>query len=176
MVLNPNSGVLTRLPTFSPKHPKDQAIRRVLKLAAREGIQARDLAKYLAEPPAEQILPLTIFRNRRLSPLETTVKYLKETGMKNREISTHLSRSDQTVWYTYRNANRKHPSLLTVEEGPGIPLQELQREDLSFLETLVVWLQKQGLRYRDIANILGRNERTIWTLAMRARRKTGGAP
>jgi hypothetical protein len=50
-------------------------------------------------------LPLKLFQDREVSPLEVVVHYLKdELGFKNHEIAKMLHRDQRTIWATY---NRK---------------------------------------------------------------------
>lgn len=50
-------------------------------------------------------LPLKLFQNREVSPLEVVINYLKDDlGFKNHEIAVMLHRDQRTIWATY---NRK---------------------------------------------------------------------
>lgn len=51
----------------------------------------------------------------------------------------------------------------------AIPIDILQDRDLSALEAIVVYLKEQhGLTYSQIASMLKRDDRTIWTTYKRA--------
>ncbi len=53
-----------------------------------------------------------------------------------------------------------------------IPSYILKDRTLKVLESIVEYLKDQrGLTYREIGTLLNRNERTIWTVYQRARRK-----
>ena len=55
-------------------------------------------------------IPISVFNNDKLSPLETICKYLKENTHKSySEIATLLNRNDRTIWTTYNNAKKKLP-------------------------------------------------------------------
>ena len=61
------------------------------------------------------------------------------------------------------------------KKGPEIPLQILGNEKLSILESVVIYLNKQGLRNKEIAELIGKDSRMIATTMSRARKKGGGA-
>ena len=53
-----------------------------------------------------------------------------------------------------------------------IPLQRLQERDLSIMESLVLYLKdEKKLTYHEIAELLNRDDRTIWTVHNRASKK-----
>ncbi|MFH0874693.1 MAG: hypothetical protein V1859_02060 [archaeon] len=55
------------------------------------------------------IIPLSIFKERKTSVLESIVSYLRETnGLGFNEIANALKKDYQTIWTTYRNARAKN--------------------------------------------------------------------
>lgn len=116
------------------------------------------------------LIPCTIF-SRKLSPLETVAKYLSENqGLRYTEIGELLGRNEKSVWQAHKNANKKVSGILKVKETQcNVPVSELDT-GLSLLEGIVVWLKKTH-SFREIAEILHRDERTIWTVYARARKK-----
>jgi hypothetical protein len=53
-------------------------------------------------------IPSSILRDRSLAPLESIIKYLKETvGLSFHEIAVLLNRDDRTIWTCYRRVRRK---------------------------------------------------------------------
>ena len=53
-----------------------------------------------------------------------------------------------------------------------IPVSIFSKEKLSPFETIVTYLkEKQGLNYHEIGSLLNRDERNIWTVYSRARKK-----
>jgi hypothetical protein len=61
---------------------------------------------------------------------------------------------------------------IVADSGYQIPLGIFSDRKLSTTENLVVYLKEHhGLKYRDIARILQRDERTIWTVYNRAKKK-----
>ena len=64
------------------------------------------------------------------------------------------------------------------ERYVNIPTFIFKDRTLAALESLVVYLKDtQGLTYAQIAKLLNRDDRTIWTTYARAKKKlNGGAP
>jgi len=118
------------------------------------------------------MIPCTIF-NKKLSPLETDVKYLKENlDLTYAKIGDLLGRNRKTIWQAHKNATKKHPKIFKPEETEfNIPIDILKGE-LSVLEATVSYLKEQySLSYHKIGELLQRNERTIWTVYSRALKK-----
>ena len=54
----------------------------------------------------------------------------------------------------------------------SIPTAIFQDRDLSVLEAMAEYLrEKKGMRYSEIAKLLNRDDRTIWTAYQRAKAK-----
>jgi hypothetical protein len=54
------------------------------------------------------VVPIYIFKDRRVGPLEALVYYQKENlGLSFRQISKALNRSYCSIWLSYRNAQKK---------------------------------------------------------------------
>lgn len=123
--------------------------------------------------PAEQQVPLEIFRDRRLGVLESLVRYLTLDGLSNKEISGLTNRDERTIWATCHKAKAKAPDILSLPEKTAIqvPVSIFTDRRLGALEALVEFLRSKDMRYRDIARLLERDERTIWTAASRAGKK-----
>lgn len=120
------------------------------------------------------LIPLGIF-SPDLSALETLVKYLRENEQfTNSAVARMLARTPASVWITYRNACRKHPEKLQpAMSRTAIPTSEIAGSGLSVLESIAHYLLQQGMTYAEIGRALGRDERTIWTVCSRARKKLG---
>ena len=57
----------------------------------------------------------------------------------------------------------------------SFPSSALKNRDISILEAVVVYLKdKKGFTYHEIALLLNRDDRTIWTCYNRALKKRGG--
>lgn len=120
------------------------------------------------------LIPVSIFSNNRLSALEVIVKYLRENErLRNNETAKILGRTPASAWITYRNACRKLVKRLAVGKTDiFIPTSVLASGKLSALESISFHLkQTYGFSYRRIGRLLNRDERTIWTVCSRARKK-----
>lgn len=122
------------------------------------------------------LIPLSIF-SLKLSSLQTIVKYLRENeGLTNTQTAQILGRSPASVWITYRNACSREPGKLDVSLARiSIPTSAIADTRLSVLECIAEYLREQGMAYAEIGRALGRDERTIWTVCSRARKKMGVA-
>jgi len=119
-------------------------------------------------------LPISIFNNDELSCLESIVKYLKEDfGLKYHEIALLLNRDDRTIWTTYNIALKKRKARLQViDSNISIPVSNFTNRKFSVLESIVSYLkEKFNLRFSQIAELLNRDERNIWTVYNRYKKK-----
>ena len=124
--------------------------------------------------PSKDLLPVSIFDNEELSCLETIVKYLKEElNLRFHEIALLLNRNDRTIWATYNVACKKRKEKLAVKGSKFfIPASILQDRKLSVLEAIISYLKGNfNLRYSEIAVLLNRDERNIWTVYNRYKKK-----
>ena len=124
--------------------------------------------------PRKDLLPISIFSNDELSCLETIVKYLKEEfNLRFHEIALLLNRNDRTIWSTYNIACKKRKERLLVKDSKFfIPVSILQNRKFSVLEAIVSYLKDNfNLRYSEIAVLLNRDERNMWTVYNRAKKK-----
>lgn len=131
-----------------------------------------------AQQHAQTLLPINIFNTEALSSLEAIVKYLKEVKkLTFHEIAVVLKRDDRTIWTTYAKSRKKmlaHFHLLPSKYV--VPAALFAERKLSVLETLAHYLRETlKLSLHDIATLLNRDDRTIWTVCSRARKKLGGA-
>jgi len=115
-------------------------------------------------------IPLSIFRDNKLGPAEVLCKYLKENeGMKFSEIAETIGRDQRTVWNNYNNALKKKKGRLVVTEGMVIPVNVFN-SGLSILEAIVYYLRKD-MGNLEIAELIGKDNRNVWTLYSRAKKK-----
>ena len=122
---------------------------------------------------SELWIPISIFNNK-LTVLESVVKYLKEDkNISLHEISRVINRDERNIWHTYASVKKKYPEKLILENVKfWIPVSIFSDSKLSALETLVSHLkEKLNFSYHEIAVLLSRNDRTIWTVYSRARKK-----
>ncbi len=144
---------------------------------AKQGVSFDELLKLAAKKEQEKLeqVPITIFHNDKLSALEAIVKYLKENiKLPNRKIAQILNRDSRTIWSTYSNAAKKLPETFSLaEEGLHIPLSLFRERKLSVLETIVMHLKDEySMTYHQIAALIRRDDRTVWTVAQRAKEKS----
>ncbi len=53
-------------------------------------------------------IPISIFKDTRLTPFESIVKYLKETeNLTYAEIGRQLARDERNIWTVYQRAKKK---------------------------------------------------------------------
>ncbi len=120
------------------------------------------------------ILPASIFDNTILSSLELIVKYLHENlGLKFSKIAKLIGRNNVALANSYRIAVQKHPSKLVVKPSVFVvPCSILKNRKLSVLENISYYLKNNyKLTYHDVAVLLRKNDRTIWTVYQRALKK-----
>ena len=119
-------------------------------------------------------LPVSIFSSSPLSALEVIVKYLKEeVGLSYREIGILINRNERTVWSVYRNSKKKMSKRFFVSYSRFyIPIAILRDRSLGVLEAITEYMKDElQLRYCRIASLLNRDDRTIWTVYKRAKKK-----
>ncbi|MBW2990753.1 hypothetical protein KY348_03545 [Candidatus Woesearchaeota archaeon] len=120
----------------------------------------------------EIYLPSTIFQNK-LTPLQTIVKYLKENLNKsNKQIALLLNRDPRATWLTYKSIEKKK-AFLFEETEVQIPVSIFKDRRISTLEALAQFLRNLGMKYSEIARLLNKDPRTIWTVCSRAKKKLG---
>jgi len=132
------------------------------------------VSKYKEIQAEEQdVVPVVVF-NKKLSPLETVVKFLKENKrMSLTKISEKLKRSAKTVWQAYSNSKKKLLSEFEEDYSKHkVPIKKLGNRRYSILEIIVSYLKEHyGLNYNQIAGLLKRDQRTVWTVYNRAKKK-----
>lgn len=137
-------------------------------------LSKKELIDILISEKQEKV-PITIFLNE-LAPLESIVRYLKDgRGMSIQKISEKLKRSNKTIWATYNNAkkNAKNKRFFSGESQYNIPISFFAKKT-SILETAAYYLKENhSLTLHQVAALLQRDDRTIWTLYHRALKKNG---
>lgn len=124
----------------------------------------------------ELSFPAAILRTRELSSLEAIVKYLRENrSLGYKDIAILLNRNFKTLAVTYKVARSKK-----AEKFPETIEDDLHRigysaftARLSVLEAICVYLRSLGRSYAEISRLINREQRTIWTVCNRAKRKLG---
>ncbi len=151
---------------------KIELVLRLIEELKKENI---DLNGILASLKKEEIeIPVSVFDNKKLSALETIVKYMKENlEFKFSKISKLLNRDSKTIWVTYSNSREKmRESLKIMPSKKQIPVSVFRNRVFSVLENLVKYLKENyDLTYHEIAELLNRDDRTVWTVYHRAEKK-----
>ena len=110
-------------------------------------------------------VPVEIFANRKLAPLECLVKWLKENKKQRlAQIAKLLNRNQRTIWATYDSAKKKLSAKFIIKQQLTVPVEIFANRKLGVLEALVKEL-RNSYSYAEIASSLKRNQRTIWSAA-----------
>jgi DNA-directed RNA polymerase specialized sigma24 family protein len=117
-------------------------------------------------------IPVTIF-SKELGGLESIVKYMKENlNMNYNEIGKELKRDERTIWTAYKKAKEKQKEILKLKKtNILIPVSIFENEKLTILESIVFYLRKKEMKFSEIAKLLNRDQRNIWTIYSRADKK-----
>jgi len=123
----------------------------------------------------EIAIPVGIFANDVLGSLEAVVKYLREDlKLKFSKIAKLLNRSNKTIWATCRNASKKMKSPFgAVSKDTMIPASVFSDRKFSTLECLVGFIKELGYSNHETALMLHLDDRTIWTIYDRVKKKKG---
>jgi len=123
-----------------------------------------------------EMIPVSIFDNDKLSSLEAIIKYLKENlYFGSGKIAKILNRNISTISSTYGKAKSKLSSEFAIGDSKYfIPVEEISSRRFSVLESIVKFLkEKYSLSNNQIAKLLNRDSKTIWTVYARAKKKEG---
>ena len=151
---------------------KDKSFQ-ILKLALEElkekyGVGSNEIFSSIEKPvPKENLIPISIFEVKELSALEAICKYLKEELELNySKIALLLNRDSRTIWTTYNNACKKRKERLHIKGSKFfVPVSIFKNRRFSVLEVIVSYLKQNfDLRYSEIAPLLNRDERNVWTI------------
>lgn len=177
-------GFNTREGVFSNQtHPKQnhivqdqkftQLVQLVKEFEDKYNISDKDLMGIISEPSIQ--IPVSIYSCPELSALESSVKYLKENlGLKYSVIGKLLNRDERTIWTTYSNAQKKFSKKLDDSSLEKLPIQVISTREYSILESITGYLKdERELKYSEIARILARDQRTVWTCYNRLQKKRG---
>jgi len=123
-------------------------------------------------------IPAGLFNNK-LSPLENVILFLTlEHRLSQTEIANLLNRDHTTIWTTFNKAMKKIPKsrfrefISKLKRDVIIPINLLSNRKLSILESVSTYLKENyKMSNHDISIMLGKNDRTIWTVIDRAKKK-----
>jgi len=121
----------------------------------------------------EILIPTAILTNRSISSFEAIVIYLKEEfRLKYSEIANLTGRDQRNIWTIYNRAIRKIKPVRHRVENTFFPLSTLKETTTSPLEAIIEYLKlEQDLTISQIARLLLRSPKTIWTVYQRVRKK-----
>lgn len=164
----------------SPDIRDDNSLK-ILKLALEElkekyNVSSDEILSLIEKKPVskEILIPVAILGTKGLSALEVICKYLKEELEFNyAKIALLLNRNNRTIWTTYNNAVKKKKEKIPVKESRFfVPVSVFKDRKFSVLEVIVSYLKDNfNLRYSEIAVLLARDERNIWTVYNRSKKK-----
>jgi hypothetical protein len=145
-------------------------------LAKKYDISKEDILALAANKKnLNESIPVSIIRTLELSSLEAIVKFLRENRNKSYKIiGTLLNRNHKTLAVTYAVAIRKKPELFSKEredDSNRIPFTAFNN-DLSILESICTYLKSIDYSYADIARMINKDQRTVWTVCHRAKIKS----
>lgn len=114
----------------------------------------------------EPTIPLAILKYG--SGLEIISTYLKQQNLKYSEIAKILNRDQRTIW---TSINKKKTTIPPIKKSHHIPTKIFQNRELSILEAICEYLQKQNYSVKEIAHTIKRNQQTIHTILRRIKNK-----
>lgn len=121
------------------------------------------------------LIPIGVFSSGKLSALEAMVKFLKEERhLRFTKIGILLNRNVKTIWATYSSVLKKMPEPFpSLNDSVEFPASLICDRSLSVFEHIVVLLKKLGHTNHEIGLLLRRDDRTIWSVYHRAKKKLG---
>ena len=140
-------------------------------LQSKYDVELVQLFELLSEK--EIFVPLSVF-SKKISTLETISKYLHENlNLSFKKIGELMNRSEKTIWQAYKFSKIKHPEKLkSADTKYIIPVSVFANRKLSNLEAIVYYIKNTYyLKFSQIGPLLKRDQRTIWTVYSRAKKK-----
>ena len=159
-----------RILTFNDLIEFEKAKELLLPIKKKYKINLNELLAIIKE---QVFFPVAVL-NKKLTILESVVKYLKEEKeFSLRKISEVIGRDERNIWHIYNRTKKKYPERFVIKEiGFWIPVNIFSNTKLSALEAIVSYLKEEfSLTYHEIALLLKRDDRTIWTVYRRAGKK-----
>ncbi len=117
-------------------------------------------------------IPINAF-SKELGALEAIAKYMKENlNMNYHEIAKELGRNERTIWIAYKKATEKQKEPIKPKETKMfLPISIFKDKKLTTLESIILYLKEKRLKFSEIAKLLERDQRNIWTIYSRAIKK-----
>ncbi|MFA6889194.1 MAG: hypothetical protein WC254_06890 [Candidatus Woesearchaeota archaeon] len=119
-------------------------------------------------------IPISLFTSTPLSSLEAiTVYFREEKKYTFSHMAKLLGRNQIALSTSYRKARKKYTIPLKISQSEWhIPAVILKNRTLSVLEVIVFYLKYEfRMNNKKIADILGKDPRTIWTVVQRIKDK-----
>lgn len=121
-------------------------------------------------------ISLSLLSSKDITILGSVIIYLKDQKKLNyHEIGITINRDERNIRTLYLLARERQLEAEEekIETEISIPISIFAAEKISALESITVYLHdKLELRFSEIAGLLQRDQRTIWTVYHRARKKT----
>jgi hypothetical protein len=122
-------------------------------------------------------IPIHVFREGN-NGLRAIVQFLfEQKKLSFSQISRLLGRDQRTIWSAYNSAKKTRKKIIKYNpDEPSINSTMFRERKFSILETAAMSLLK-NYSVKETAELLGRNQMTIWTVKRRAAQKeklTGG--
>ena len=139
--------------------------------------QTSQISKKNRGSDSVQYAPSYIFLNRKHTILEALIVFLRERKkLSYRKIANLLNRDHRFVYNSYANAKDKE--LITKYTiSPNyklIPISIFSYKKIPALEAITLYLKDElSLTYHKISLLLNRDDRTIWTVYQRTKKKYG---
>ena len=104
--------------------------------------------------------------------MEALTKFMKEnSAMSYKEIAKSLNRDERTIWTAYNKAKQKQTEIIKAKKTDIFLPMSIFNKKLTVLESVITYLKQKGLGYSEIATLLDRDQRNIWTIYSRAVKK-----
>jgi len=135
-------------------------------------LKGRRLKISIEPEPGEEGIPTSIF-SKDIGVLETVVKYLHENqGRSLGEIAGILKRSQNNIAVSYLNSKAKQAEKFRkTVSAVRIPLDIFSKKTTCFESICIHLKDTKSLSFHNIGALLDRDERTIWTIYKRAKKK-----
>ena len=144
-----------------------QDLESVKQILEKHSLTVDELKQIMARGEPMQV-PISIFRNK-VGPMAALCIYLKDyRHLKLSQIARLINRDARSVWAAYSNSK---PKSRPMKEDLRLTcsIEVFKNRERSVMENLVFHLKTvNNLTLTEIANLLGRSNKTIWCFYNRA--------
>ena len=97
--------------------------------------------------------------------MNSTETFSSEYDLKYSKVGKLLNKDRRVIWTTYKRTIKKYQQKFKILDFKNnIPISKLFSKNCSIAEILVAYLKDElGMKNSEIAQILNRDSRTIWT-------------